>query len=36
MARYFALAIKGDIPVNEALRRVQAAIESEKNLTTGR
>jgi multiple sugar transport system substrate-binding protein len=35
MARYFSLAIKGDITVNEAVRRVHASIESEKSLMTG-
>jgi ABC-type glycerol-3-phosphate transport system substrate-binding protein len=35
MARYFYLAIKGDLSVDEALRRVHASIESEKGLMTG-
>ena len=35
MARYFYLAIKGNLSVDEALRRVQASIESEKGLMGG-
>jgi multiple sugar transport system substrate-binding protein len=35
MARYFSLAIKGTMTVDEALRRVQVSIESEKSITTG-
>jgi hypothetical protein len=33
MSRYFNLAIKGRITVDEALKSVDASIESEKNLT---
>jgi multiple sugar transport system substrate-binding protein len=35
MARYFYLAIKGNMSVDEALRRVDASIESEKSLLSG-
>jgi ABC-type glycerol-3-phosphate transport system substrate-binding protein len=33
MSRYFNLAIKGRLTVDEALKSVDASIESEKNLT---
>lgn len=36
MARYFYLAIKGNMSVDEALHRVHASIESEKNLLSGK
>ncbi|HVN49141.1 MAG TPA: extracellular solute-binding protein [Bacteroidota bacterium] len=35
MARYFSLAIKGGMSVDEALRRAQVSIESEKNVVSG-
>ena len=33
MSRYFYLAIKGDITVDEAVKNVDASIESERSLT---
>jgi hypothetical protein len=33
MSRYFSLAIKGNLTVDEAVKKVDASIESERSLT---